>query len=179
MSFRTLTASLLLLLLTSCATQPNTAATLGNLMVQRLSWMDEVAQIKQARSLPITDPVREAALLQSMEKLGAESALPPRATRQFFSGQMTAARQLQSEWLNQHPAHAARPQAAPLPDLNFTIRPALDQIGRQMISALADARQSPAAAAEIIAKARQRLDQAGYSAAVITPAIHGLEAALK
>lgn len=170
---------LLTLALSSCTSptaRPSSGpATLGKLMVKRLNWMDEVAAVKQARSLPINDPKREAELLQAMEKRGADSGLPAPVIRSFFVGQITAAKVLQEEWLKTHPASAARVKK--LPDLAKTVRPALDQIGVQMISALTEARRLNEPG-PIVNAAQQRLTRAGYSPEVIEPAIQGLEEAL-
>ncbi|MFN7560684.1 MAG: chorismate mutase [Prosthecobacter sp.] len=149
---------------------------LPRLMVERLSWMDEVAEVKRARALPVSDPVREAELLKAMEQRGAASGLPAGAVRAFFSGQMQAARQLQQEWL-QRPSSPDQKTGA-LPDLAGTVRPALDEIGIKMISCLTLAHGS-AVAPRITSEARLRLSQAGYSEAVIRAAIEGLEAGLR
>ncbi len=169
--------SLLALLFVSCsgpATPPNGAGELPRLMVERLAWMDEVAQVKQARSLPVTDAKREAELLLAMEKKGAAKGLPATAVRSLFSGQMDAAKQVQTEWLRAH-KNTPAPGVA-LPDLAATVRPALDRIGENMLAALATARAKNSGP-QTLAAARARLRRAGYSPAVITPALKGLEAA--
>jgi len=149
---------------------------LPRLMVQRLDWMDEVARVKQASSLPVTDAKREAALLTVMEQEGAQANIPLKAVRSFFSGQMEAAKQYQVEWLAKHPQ--ATQTKAQLPDLNTTVRPALDDIGKRMLTALAQARQSNSPS-PIITSAQLRLTQAGYSQAVIKHALKGLETGLR
>ena len=144
-------------------------------MVERLGWMDEVAQVKQVRSLPVTDAKREAELLDAMERLGAESGLPAAEVRAFFSGQISAAKLCQEEWLKSHAG--VKPSNQAVPDLGTTVRPALDALGRKMIRALAEAHGSQHTA-PLIRAARMQLAQAGYSQAVITPAIRGLQEAL-
>ena len=144
-------------------------------MVERLGWMDEVAQVKQARSMPVTDTKREAELLDAMERLGAEYGLPAAEVRAFFSGQISAAKQCQEEWLKRHAG--VKPSNQAVPDLGTTVRPALDTLGRKMIRALAAAHGSQDTA-PLIRAARMQLAQAGYSQAVITPAIRGLQEAL-
>lgn len=141
-------------------------------MVERLDWMDEVARVKQARSLPVNDPVREAQLLDAMGALAVESKMPVDPVRNFFAGQMVAAKERQEECLRG--AWSESQQQAPLPDLAKTIRPALDQIGKRMIGALAVARESEDPEL-VIAAARLQLQRAGYSRAVMAPAIRGLE----
>ena len=150
-------------------------ADLATLMARRLGWMDQVAQAKQARALPVNDPKREAELLAAMTKLGAASGLPAGPVKAFFVGQMQAAKVRQEEWLNAHPAAAQKGKA--VPDLAKTIRPALDQISKLMILRLAQARAEHGSS-QVVLDARQKLEKDGYSAAVVTPAIRGLEAGL-
>lgn len=145
-------------------------------MVERLSWMDEVARVKQAKRLPVTDPKREGELFLAMAKKGAAKGLPEVPVRAFFSGQMDAAKQLQMEWLQAHKGTPVSQGA--LPDLATTVRPALDEIGEKMLSALATARAQRSASKTVDA-ARVQMIEAGYSSAVIAPALAGLEAAFQ
>lgn len=163
----------LVLLLSSCSSQ----RTLPALMVQRLNWMDEVAEAKRAKGLSITDPKREAELLRAMTERGVAAGLPAEKVRLFFTGQMQAAKVRQEEWLQQHPTATMKQT----PDLSGTIRPALDEIGRKMIEQLAQETRFiiPVEAAVLLTKARQQLMQAGYSEAVIKPALKGLQDTLK
>jgi hypothetical protein len=94
-----------------------------------------VAQVKQARSMPVTDAKREAELLDAMERLGAESGLPAAEVRAFFSGQISAAKLCQEEWLKRHAG--VKPLNQAVADLGTTVSPALDALGRKMIRALA------------------------------------------
>jgi chorismate mutase len=147
---------------------------LAQLMVERLEWMDEVAAIKQARSLPVSDPAREAELLKAMEQRGAKAGIPAAATQAFFTGQFAAAKELQMEWLEKHP----RPTRQSLQDLTTTVRPALDRISADMISKLAHLRTSGSDAATAVDVARGKLARAGFSERVIAPSLKGLETAL-
>jgi chorismate mutase-like protein len=165
----------LALLLPSCALNQNSHRSLPELMVDRLNWMDEVAAVKQAKSLPITDSVREAELLHAVTQRGVASGLKADRVQRFFSGQMQAAKVVQEEWLRQHPRTAASTKS--VPDLTRTVRPALDEIGRQMIALLAQS-HSPAESAAILGEARQRMVRAGYSEAAMQPALKGLRAGL-
>jgi chorismate mutase len=149
--------------------------TLPALMVERLDWMDEVAMAKQVRSLPITDPVREAELLRTMTQRGVAAGLKAESVQRFFTGQMVAAKVVQEEWLQKHPQGVT--SDVMVPDLNMTVRPALDAIGQKMIASLATPR-TPAVSAAILVEAGQRLARAGYSKAVSQPALEGLEAGL-
>lgn len=170
----------LLSILVGCSTpfaRHSSPSSLPKLMADRLAWMDEVARVKQARSLPINDPKREAELLDTMEARALALDLPSSAVRAFFTGQMNAAKQLQLEWIA---SHTSPPSSAtePLPDLAKTIRPALDEIGTRMLEALKKARASNTSES-IIVQARQALMRAGYSESIVAPAIAGLEAGLK
>ncbi|MDB6117578.1 MAG: chorismate mutase [Verrucomicrobiaceae bacterium] len=160
-----------LLLLSSCS-----SPSLPKLMVHRLEWMAQVAQVKQARSLPVTDPVREVQLIKEMETLGAEAGVPDIAVKLFFMGQIQAAKVRQEEWLATHPR--ASQQRQPVPDLAKTIRPALDHISKAMVTRLAKDRRSKDPE-KITGEARQLLVEAGYSKAVIEPSIQGLKSGLK
>lgn len=164
--------------LTGCASRPTSHATdLPSLMVERLDWMDEVALVKQMRSLPVTDSKREAELLAAMAQEGTRQGLPPNAVRAFFEGQIEAAKEYQREWLAEH-THEPNQPGQKLPDLATTVRPAVDAISSKMLTALASTRGTTAAAA-LPDAAHTQLMRAGYSEAVIKPAVQGLAAGLK
>lgn len=164
--------------LTGCAAHGRGQAhDLPRLMVERLGLMDEVAQVKQAKGLPVTDARREAELLAAMAREGTALGLPATAVRAFFSGQVEAAKEYQREWLAD-PAHKTAVPAKKLPDLATEVRPALDAIGKNMLAALVRTRGSTEPRA-VVAAARTKLTEAGYSAVVIRPALDGLAAAVR
>lgn len=169
--FLSILSCLLALLPCACSSSKNLPA----LMVERLNWMDEVAMAKQVKSLPITDPVREAELLRTMTQRGVAAGLKEENVRRFFTGQMVAAKVVQEEWLRQHPQGVT--SYVMVPDLKLTVRPALDAIGQKMIASLAKPR-TPAASAAVLVEAGQRLARAGYSKAASQPALEGLQAGL-
>jgi chorismate mutase-like protein len=144
-------------------------------MVQRLDWMDEVAQNKLLNSLPIKNEKREAELLEAMIELGTQSGLPAVAVDEFFKGQILAARTYQEEWLSSHSISSKG--RVEILDLTQTVRPALDALGREMIDGLVKDRQSKQQE-RIIRTARAKLTSAGYSSAVTTHALRGLRAGL-
>lgn len=172
---KSVTLSLLscVLALMQCAC--SSPKTLPSLIVERLNWMDEVALAKQVKSLPITDPAREAELLRAMTQRGVAAGLKEENVRRFFTGQMVAAKVVQEEWLHRHPKGVT--SYVMVPDLKLTVRPALDAIGQKMIASLAKPR-TPAASAAILVEAGQRLARAGYSKEVSQPALEGLQAGL-
>lgn len=148
---------------------------LVSLILERLSWMDEVAEVKRAKSAPVADPAREEALLKAIEQKAIEAKLSPTQVRAFFQGQIEAARAFQEEWL-------AKPQPAewhtrPVPDLTRDVRPQLDLIGTQIITHLGLPRTADQRVATLT-QAEQTMQQKGYSLAVIQPALRGLAAGL-
>ncbi|MBB5036864.1 chorismate mutase-like protein [Prosthecobacter dejongeii] len=145
------------------------------LVAERLSWMDEVAEVKRAKAAPISDPVREEVLLQAMEKQGKEAGLPPERVRQFFACQILAAKAFQEDWLSRPKPESWRDR--PLPDLTTEVRPRLDDIGHRMIAALVHSRQSGDAGL-IVRHTRDALQQQGYAEVVIDYVIQGVKAGL-
>lgn len=148
---------------------------LPGLMVKRLNWMDEVAQSKLALSLPVKNEKRETELMKSMIARGTESGLPALAVEEFFKGQILAARAYQEEWLSLH--SNAEPFNTEAPDLNKTVRPALNSLGEEMIHGLVKDRKSKRRE-KILARARSKLIEAGYSEEVTAFAMRGLRAGL-
>jgi chorismate mutase-like protein len=151
-------------------------ATMGRLMAERLGWMKQVARVKQARHLPVTDAKREAEVLTAMVQQGTDHGLPKAAVKAFFNGQMQAAREQQLQWMKMV-YHPELKKGEPMPDLAKTVRPALDAIGQRMIVALTQARAS-GQKEEILAAARRLLTEKGYVPQVTEPALRGLEAGL-
>lgn len=164
------------LLLTHCASLVSERSSLPALMVERLHWMDEVAQVKQARGLPVADQKREAELLDAMTKQGIQAGIPEQATRAFFLGQINAAKRYQEAWLRSHAMPSS--DTTPLPDLAQTVRPALDEIGRRMIESLAKTRKT-APRANTIADGAACLTRAGFAREVVEAAVRGLEDGLR
>ena len=162
--------------LMGCAGSGRESGGLPGLMVERLSWMDEVAMVKLAKDLPVEDATREVALLEAMAVLGAEMGLPSAAVRGFFAGQILAAKVCQEEWLQTRSSDAVASLA--LPDLPGTVRPALDAIGKRMLVALVDVRKSGHSLEEM-RNCRERLVREGFSEQVIEAAMEGLEVGLR
>ena len=163
-------------MLSACALRKDFRPSLPVLVEERLNWMDEVAMAKLVAALPITDPVREAELLRTMTQRGVAAGLKEDSVRRFFMGQMQAAKVVQQEWLRKHPPGTTSLLTV-VPSLTHTIRPALDEIGAEMIARLAQ-RRTPAESAAQMEEARERLVRAGYSAAAMKPALDGLQAGL-
>ena len=104
------------------------------LTVQRRAAMRDVAAWKWVHQLPINDPERERELLERMRAQGRVLGIEPEALADFFELQMKWARREQRrafvEWEKSGaPTAAAR-------DLNTELRPALDDIGSELLRAL-------------------------------------------
>jgi chorismate mutase-like protein len=170
-------ALLFLIGCTSLQHREDPGARLADLIVERLSWMDEVAAIKRSRKLPIVDAKREAELLAAMEKKGVAAGLPAKSVRCFFVGQMEAAKECQQSYL----LHMLIPKshAKGLPDLATEVRPALDKIGVQMIETLLQARAQKLDPETARAAARMELAKRHHSESVIRPALAGLVAGIE
>lgn len=166
-------AAVVVWVVVGCAGPGREGESLAGLMVERLSWMDEVAQVKKAKGLPVEDAKREAEVLDAMVASGVNVGLPGGIVRGFFAGQMEAAKVHQEEWLTGHPGE----WQGELPDLQKTVRPALDGIGERMIIALRRARAEPKSEG-LLELARRRLVAEGYSQRVIAEAMSGLAAGL-
>ncbi|MET0656615.1 MAG: gamma subclass chorismate mutase AroQ [Steroidobacteraceae bacterium] len=104
------------------------------LTVQRRALMRDVAAWKWVHERPINDPEREGELLERMRAQARVLGIEPEALADFFELQMKWARREQrrafSEWEKSGaPIAAAR-------DLNTELRPALDDIGAELLRAL-------------------------------------------
>lgn len=174
-------AALMLLMMTGCVSMGplacRDARTMGKLVVARLDWMDEVAMVKQVRSLPVTDAPREAELLVAMEKRGVTAGIPAAAVRAFFAGQITAAKVVQVEWIQAHPDGMR--ECVLMPDLAKTVRPALDEISGKMIACLARLRTSGMSVDDVVNDAERRMQRAEYSEKVRAAVVKGLRGGME
>ena len=97
--------------------------------------MHDVARRKWADKTPIEDPVREAALLSDVVERGQRLGIDPDRTRAFFAAQIEAAKLVQRanfrRWETKGPEGEA-------PDLKTVLRPRIDALNRDMITALAE-----------------------------------------
>lgn len=143
-----------------------TATPLGALFAaidERLSLMPLVAEAKRASGRPIADPAQEervlasavAATRQAARQAGRPAPDPARV-RAAFAAQLAAARGLQTRLL----AHAPAPGAAPAPDLDTRLRPALLRLGERIAVALVAA-GGPVRDVEVRRAAREALRSPG------------------
>ena len=124
-------------------THPTPAASsvdrLLDLMRQRLLVMHQVARWKWNTRQPIADPPREQALLAALLTRSRPHQLDPAFTRAFFSAQMEAAKQLQQADFDQWQAAQHGP-FADVPDLATELRPRIDALSDDLLTALATVR---------------------------------------
>lgn len=106
------------------------------LIRQRLEIMPGVAQAKWNRKLPITDARRESALLDKMAAEGATLGLPEDVVRQFFQAQISAAKLVQEQLIQDWDARK-QPSFAKALDLERDVRPQIDRLNQELLAALA------------------------------------------
>jgi chorismate mutase-like protein len=147
-----------------------------SLIRARLDLMSGVAQAKWNRKLPITDPKREATLLEGLQARGMKRNLPGNFVREFFEAQIKAAKLIQeqhfADWnANQHPPF---PQP---PDLEREIRPKIDKLNEQLLEALSQycaERSNHGADEQLDSTAKTVFETAPFSKEVIQSALEPL-----
>ncbi len=155
-----------------CAAGPAIAATpdpLLALVAERNALGDQVALSKWDSGKPVLDPVREAAVLDSVRGRAAARGLDPAAAAAFFAAQIEANKLVQYRLLQRWRARGQAP-ALPRPDL-AALRMRLDRLQDELLAALAgseELRARPDCAAVVSA----RLD--AYAAAQRLDALHRL-----
>jgi chorismate mutase-like protein len=145
---------------------------LVDLMAQRLDLAREVAWTKFQSGAPISDPARENALIHDLAARAVKAGFSTSGTLIFFSAQIAASRQVQAELIDAWKRGAPRPTTKQL-DLKIEIRPRLDAVSDQLLSAFLarpDWLNSPAR----LQAARLNLISRGFSAAVASLATPGL-----
>jgi cyclohexadienyl dehydratase len=105
-------------------------STLFKLIEQRLSYMDDVAQYKWHKNLAIEDRQREAEVLDKSAAAAARFNLENVSSRNFFSLQIEAAKEIQTGWFEQW-HHSTEPIRGV--DLVTIVRPKLIVLGDQIL----------------------------------------------
>ena len=126
-------------ILLACHTMAATsAADLFNTINDRLSYMEDVAIYKSENHLAIEDLPREAIVIGKAKQTAAESGLNPDTVEDFFRAQIAVAKAIQyryrADYQSQPATHSAR-------DLNTEVRPALLQLGNQIITQISQYQQ--------------------------------------
>jgi chorismate mutase len=154
------------------AEETTTLERLANGMEARLKIANDVAWAKANSGAPVLDVERERALLAALVKQGEEAGLPKARVERFFSAQIAASREVQTELLAAWAAGTkARPVTPPL-DLRTQIRPRLDALSAELIAALAAVPEDGAPLDRVVMQ--RRLRQRGFSEAVSRLAAGGL-----
>ncbi|MGW0893315.1 chorismate mutase [Saccharopolyspora sp. NPDC002578] len=107
---------------------------LVRLAEERAVLSDQVAASKFGTGKAVTDPAREAVVIDGARADAARAGVDPEWAAQVFQDQIAASTQVQNDLLRQWAEQPAlRPSEKP--DLT-TIRPELDRIGTEIITAL-------------------------------------------
>ncbi|MEH6912132.1 MAG: gamma subclass chorismate mutase AroQ [Oceanicoccus sp.] len=104
--------------------------TLFQLIQQRLSHMDDVAKYKWHHKLNIEDQTRESQVLEKSAAAATRFNLDGSTSRDFFTLQIEAAKEIQTGWFQQWHRSTAPEQGA---DLVNTVRPKLISLGDQIL----------------------------------------------
>jgi chorismate mutase len=107
----------------------------------RLMLMHDVARAKWTTKAPVTDPVREEALLRQVETKARAAGLDPAWTRAVFAAQIEASKLVQQADFRAWTA-AHRGPIADAPNLARDLRPRIDAVGESLIEALAQCRST-------------------------------------
>ncbi|MES2038391.1 MAG: gamma subclass chorismate mutase AroQ [Pseudomonadota bacterium] len=119
------------------ASDPRLVRLMG-LMQQRLNLAQDVAMYKWNAKAAIDDPVREQQILDALTQQALQYGLAPKQVQDFFSTQIVAGKMIQTAlfagWMSK-----AQPPFDNPPDLKTAIRPALDKLTPELLTALAEA----------------------------------------
>lgn len=112
----------------------NGVVDLVRLAEERAVLSDQVAASKFGTGKPVTDPAREAVVIDDARADATRGGVDPEWAAQIFQDQIAASTQVQNDLLRRW---SEQPDLRPSekPDLT-TIRPQLDRIGTEIITAL-------------------------------------------
>jgi cyclohexadienyl dehydratase len=158
---RALAILFLLLLTASAGAQPAFAdpdadvREVFRLIGERLRLMRDVAAWKHLHREPVVDPAREQQVLEHTVQQATAVGLEPQSARELIALQIRLAVRVQMSLTKTWQSGASSPLHAP--DLKTELRPRLDEIGGQLLRALALAAprlSEPGIAARLVADAR-------------------------
>lgn len=109
-----------------------------SLMQQRLNLAQDVAMYKWNAKAAIDDPVREQQILNGLAQQAPQYGLEPKQVQDFFAVQIVAGKMIQTALFAGWVSKAQPPFDNP-PDLKTAIRPALDKLTPELLTALAGA----------------------------------------
>ena len=110
---------------------------LVSLAEKRLALSPDIAWYKHSKDLPVYDPERETAVLQTVMAAGQQQGLHPDTVRRFFAAEMEASRRIQWEWIEGWRKNRIAAPNRPALDLGSYVRPQIDEINARQIRALA------------------------------------------
>ena len=122
-----------LALLAGCAGPQGQLASLAE---QRLALAPDIAWYKHSRNVPVYDPQRETAMLQTVMAAGQQQGLNPDTVRRFFANEMEASRRIQWAWIEAWRKNRAPAPTSPAQDLGSYISPQIDDINQRQIRAM-------------------------------------------
>lgn len=129
----------------ACAARSSGAATpnspierLLTLVIERLAVAPDVARTKWNTKAPIEDLTRENQIVTSVGENAMSAGVPRTVAEQFFRAQIEASKVVQRELFAQYEAEH-QPPFASVADLNATVRPILDRLTPEMLTALGSA----------------------------------------
>ncbi|MCG7518383.1 gamma subclass chorismate mutase AroQ [Ruegeria sp. Ofav3-42] len=123
-------------------------AELFDLIDSRLEWMQDVAAFKHANDRPVEDLEREKVVIQKTLEQAALAGVDPDTAQLFFKAQIDAAKDIQSCWIERW-TQDQTPVPENFADLTTEVRPALLELGGQILEALsAQLPVSPSSQAE-------------------------------
>jgi|GEM_PF-2273908 len=147
----TLSAALLALFLTSCATPPlpEESEPVVSMMARRLELARDIAWAKWTEGLPVRDPARETAVIEKLTRQGEAAGIEEPLVSHFVRAQIEASCLEQEAWMKKWRKGTPLPAGEP-PALD-SLRKRLDQMSPLLLAEWAAAPATPRAAA------RQRL----------------------
>ena len=110
---------------------------LASLAEKRLALSPDIAWYKHSKDLPVYDPERETAVLQTVIAAGQQQGLNPDTVRRFFAAEMEASRRIQWEWIEGWRKNRISAPERPALDLGSYVRPQIDEINARQIRAMA------------------------------------------
>ncbi len=112
-------------------------AELAELVNERLSYMKAVAAYKWEHQLAIEDLEREEIVIQNSMTQAITFGLDPITTQRFFEGQIRAAKRIQQYWFKHWEEYGFDPDQN-FGDLKTEIRPALLELGKQILASISE-----------------------------------------
>ncbi|MGW2207417.1 chorismate mutase [Streptomyces sp. NPDC001774] len=122
----------------SSATAEQALGTIVRLAAERVMTADTVAAAKWGTTQPIDDPAREKTVLDSAATQAAKHGIDRATVQRIFKDQIAANKDVQRALYAQWQEHPAE-QPTHRPDLATQVRPVLDRIGGQLLTAIQQA----------------------------------------